>query len=523
MMNRNESLKKAINTQEFDLIVIGGGATGMGCAVDAASRGLKTLLLEQQDFGKGTSSRSTKLIHGGLRYLQQGNIKLVKEALKERGLLCQNAPHLVGHRKFVIPLYHYYEGPFYGAGLKLYDALAGSLGLESSEFLSKDRTIKAIPQIKQEGLKGGLVYYDGQFDDARLLITLAHTAEDLGAICLNYIQVIDLIKENGLVCGVIAINSSTGESLSFRSKGVINATGVFADGIRRVDFPESSLMMAPSQGVHLVLDSTFLNQDSALLVPKTEDGRVLFMVPWYDKVLVGTTDTLKEHIELEPKPLDFEIDFILSESAKYLTKPPKREDVLSVFTGLRPLVRQQSKASKALSRDHVIEVSSSNLITVVGGKWTTYRKMAEDTIDHSFKILNLDSIASRTEHLKLHGYLKTKDPKDPLSNYGTDLEIIKQIAKENSEFEKLIHPKLPYTQAEVVFAVRFEKALHLEDVLSRRLRALLLDAQSTIECAPLVCKIMMKELGLGLEWFEKELQNFKLVAKNYCLNSTKRE
>ncbi len=515
-MQRQEILKKAIDVQEFDVIIIGGGATGLGCLVDAVSRGLKALLLEQQDFGKGTSTRSTKLIHGGLRYLQQGNIKLVKEALKERGLLCQNAPHLVHQRRFVIPLYHFYETPFYGTGLKIYDALAGSYGLEPSRHLSKEEVIHEIPEVKRENLRGGFVYYDGQFDDARLLITLALTAYDLDGLCLNYIKVIDFIKENGQIKGVVAQDGLNFTTHYFKSKTVINATGVFADALRAQDRSDAVKMMAPSQGIHLVLPKKFLSKESALLVPKTDDGRVLFLVPWHDKVLVGTTDTLKEHIELEPVALDEEIEFILKEASKFLSKAPKRSDVLSVFAGLRPLVNQKSKASKAISRDHTIEISESGLVTIVGGKWTTYRKMAEDTIDAVAKHLQMNWKKSVTEHLRLHGHL-SDDEHLTSTQYGTDYPLILEIIKENQEYRERIHPNLPFLKAEVIFAVRYEMAIHLEDVLSRRLRALLLDAKSTIECAGDVAKIMAKELGLDLNWADEELLKFKDLAKLYQL------
>jgi glycerol-3-phosphate dehydrogenase len=521
MMNRNELYKKAINHSSFDVIIIGGGATGLGCAVDACSRGLKVLLLEQQDFGKGTSSRSTKLIHGGLRYLQQGNIKLVKEALKERGLLCRNAPHLVSQRKFLVPIYHYLDGPFYGAGLKIYDALAFSYGLDSSKFLTKEEVLQAAPEIKKENLKGGLVYADGQFDDARLLMTLAHTMIDLGGICLNYCKVIDFIKIDGVIQGVVAEDLITHESFHFHSQVVVNATGVFSDELRKRDQKEAENLMAPSQGIHLVLPKAFLSKETAILVPKTEDGRVLFLVPWLDKVLAGTTDTLKEHIELEPKPLEEEIDFILTESAKYLDKAPKREDVLSVFAGLRPLVQQKSKSTKAISRDHVIEISSSNLVTIVGGKWTTYRKMAEDTIDACSKQLKANWTKSKTETLKLHGFLDHPFENQTFLHYGSDREILLAIQKEDLSFSELLHPNLPYLKAEIVFAVRYEMAIHLEDFLARRTRSLLLDAKSTLQIAPEVAKIMAKELGTGCEWIDNELKNFRVLAENYALNSTK--
>ncbi len=514
-MHREELLKKARKESSFDVIIIGGGASGLGSAVDAASRGLKVLLVEQLDFGKGTSSKSTKLIHGGLRYLQQGNIKLVREALKERGLLTKNAPHLVSQRRFLIPVYRWFELPFYGAGLKIYDFLSFSYSLKKTEILSKKEVIEAAPEIQQNGLKGGLVYSDGQFDDARLLITLARTAVDLGAICLNYMKVVKLVKENGQLHGLIAEDFFTKENITFSGKVILNATGVFADHIRHQDDPEAHTMMAPSQGIHLVLPKNFLSQETAVLIPHTADGRVLFVVPWHDKVLLGTTDTFKKTIDLEPHYQEEEIEFLLKESAKYLNKAPTRKDILSIFAGLRPLIREKNKPTKAISREHLIEVSLSGLVTLVGGKWTTFRKMGEDAIDACLKILNIRKKHSRTEQLKLHGYLETFDANDPLLPYGTDKEAILKIAKAQPEYAKKIHPKLPYIKAEILFAVREEMARRLEDVLCRRTRALFLDAKSTLEAAYDVAKIMAAELSLADDWIDQELKDFREIATHF--------
>ncbi len=520
-MNRREMIEAAQRDEIFDMIIIGGGATGLGAAVDAASRGYKTVLFEQSDFAKGTSSRSTKLIHGGLRYLEQGNIKLVKEALHERGRLCKNAPHMVHHRSFLVPLYHYWEAPFYGIGLKVYDLLAGSLGIEKSKYLTKDQVIAQIPTIETHGLKGGVIYYDGQFDDARLAMTLAHTAADLGAFLVNYMKVIDLIKEDGLVKGVIVQDLETGTDIHIFGKVVINATGVFTDSVRYLDTPESALMITPSQGVHVVLPPEFLPSNHALLVPKTADGRVLFIVPWLNRILMGTTDTLKEFSELEPKALDEEIDFILEQGGKYLSKKPQREDILSVFAGLRPLVRQASKETKSISRDHSIVISPNQLISIAGGKWTTYRKMAEDVIDQAIITGNLKKIPCKTYELKLHGYMDSYSTLDPWSVYGTDQEIIKLIMEESPEYKEALSQALPYLAAEVIFATRYEMAIHIEDVLSRRTRALFLDAQAASDAAPFVARLMAKELGHGLKWCEAEVKNFRKLAQNYGLNSTK--
>ncbi len=379
-MNREDMLTRIQNPAvKWDFIIIGGGATGVGTAIDAASRGYQTLLIEQADFGQGTSSRSTKLVHGGVRYLQQGNISFVLEALKERGLLRQNAPHLVHNLPFVVPNYDWWEGPFYGIGLKLYDILSGKHGFGSSEMLSKEETIRHIPTIETEGLRGGVIYYDGQFDDARLVIDMAETAAEQGGTLINYMKVTSLIKSTNMVSGVTARDMETGKEFQIKAKVVINATGVFTDSVLKMDDPQAEAMISPSQGIHIVLDKSFLPGDSAIMVPHTDDGRVLFAIPWHDRVIVGTTDTPVDEIPLEPQPFQEEIEFLLSHTARYLTKDPTPGDVLSAFAGLRPLIRAgDQENTAALSRDHTLHISRSGLVTITGGKWTTYRKMAED-------------------------------------------------------------------------------------------------------------------------------------------------
>ena len=389
----------------WDLLIIGGGATGLGAAVDASARGYRTLLVEQHDFAKGTSSRSTKLVHGGVRYLKQGNVSLVLEALHERGLLVENAPHLVHHLSFIVPIYSWWEGPFYGIGLKLYDRLAGRLGLSPSSLLSREETIRRIPTIEQNGLMGGVSYYDGQFDDSRLAINLAQTVFDLGGVAVNYLQVTGLIHEDGLISGVHIRDMLSDEAYEISARAVINATGVFCDTIRRMDDPEARSIIAPSQGAHVVLPKAFLPGDAAIMVPHTPDGRVLFAVPWHDHVVVGTTDIAVETTSLEPLPMEEEIDFILTTSAKYLSKAPARSDVLSVFAGLRPLVKVgDARSSAAMSRDHTILIANSGLLTITGGKWTTYRKMAQDVIDQAEPVAGFDRRPCRTEHLQIHGW-----------------------------------------------------------------------------------------------------------------------
>jgi len=510
IVKREQMLKSLDSTSQWDVLVIGGGATGLGIAVDAASRGFKTILLEQSDFAKGTSSRSTKLIHGGLRYLQQGNLTLVAEALKERGLLCKNAPQLVHPLPFLVPNYKWWEGPFYGIGIKLYDLLAGKLGLESSHFLSKEETIKSIPTIETKDLRGAIVYYDGQFDDARLAITLAHTAADLGAVLLNYMPVTGFIKKRGLIEGVIAKDSLGDQKISLKARVVVNATGVFCDALRKLDDGKTTKIIAPSQGIHLVLPRSFMPSKTALLIPHTEDGRVLFFVPWHKHILLGTTDTPKKTIELEPRPLEEEIDFLLTYAKRYLASVPKRSDVLSMFAGLRPLVKVGSaKTTATLSRDHSIIISPSGLLTICGGKWTTYRKMAEDAVNKALLIGGLPDRSCVTSTLKLWGYKAKTKYDDPLAVYGDNLPLL------NKKSSKQIHKRLPYLESQILFAIREEMAETIEDVLSRRTRSLLLDVNAAIECAPHVAKLLAKEKQLSKKWEKEELNAFKKLAKQY--------
>lgn len=516
-MNRERMIREIEEQPDnWDVIIIGGGATGLGAAVDAASRGLRTLLLEQDDFAKGTSSRSTKLIHGGLRYLQQGNIGLVTEALKERGLLCQNAPHLVYHLPFLVPNYHWWEGPFYGIGLKVYDMLAGSLGIEKSKRLSKDQILEAIPTIETKDLRGGVIYYDGQFDDARLAITLAKTAASKQGFLINYMKVKGLIKKNEIIVGVKAQDLETGKTYNLHSKTVINATGVFSDEVLRMDDKQAKQLIAPSQGIHIVLPKSFQPGDMALLIPHTEDNRVIFLVPWHDRVLVGTTDTSIKKPSLEPKPLEEEIEFLLKHASIYLKKDPKREDILSVFTGLRPLIKgDDEKETASLSRDHTILVSSSGLITIAGGKWTTYRKMAEDVIDKAIEVGNLPERNCITKSLKLAGFEESLNPLSHLNLYGSDKKFLKEEIKKDKSLKEYLHPNLPYLWVEVIWAIQKEMARTVEDILSRRTRSLLLDAKASIEIAPKIAECLTKELNKNKEWEKAQVESFLKIAKNY--------
>lgn len=519
-MNRHEMLTRLrASAADWDIIIIGGGATGLGTAVEAAARGYKTLLLEQGDFAHGTSSRSTKLIHGGVRYLKQGNVTLVLEALRERGLLLQNAPHLVHHLAFVVPLYDWWEGPFYGIGLKLYDMLAGKLGLGPSQILSREETLERLPTLEPEGLKGGVIYYDGQFDDARLAICLAQTAVDLGATAINYTKVVSLLKEGAFVTGVRVENVLTGEIIELQSRVVINATGVFCDAIRRLDDNEAATIIAPSQGIHLVLDKSFLAGEYAIMVPHTDDGRVLFAIPWHDRTLVGTTDTPVDEIQAEPKPLAEEIEFLLKHAARYLTKDPMPQDVLSVFAGLRPLVKSgHSESTSALSRDHTLMISSSGLITITGGKWTTYRKMAEDTVNQAAVLADLPEKTSVTEHLRLHGWQQADESLAPRQGYGAEAADLQKVLQENPAYRERLHPNLPYSAGEVIWATRHEMACTLEDVLSRRTRALLLDAKASLAIAPQVAKLMAQELGFDETWENQQLAHYGDLVKSYFMS-----
>lgn len=518
-MTRNVMLSKLESTDIWDFIIIGGGATGIGCAVEAASRGYKTLLLEQSDFAKGTSSRSTKLVHGGVRYLQQGNISLVLEALKERGILRRNAPHLVHDLPFVVPNYDWWEGPFYGIGLKLYDALAGKEGFGPSELLSKEETLENLPTIEQEGLRGGVRYYDGQFDDARLSINMAQTAYEQGGVLINYMKVTSLIKDDEMICGAEAVDLETGKNYSLNAKAVINATGVFTDSIRKMDNPNSNNIIVSGQGVHIVLDKSFLPSESAIMVPHTDDGRVLFAIPWHNKILVGTTDTPVEEYKLEPTPFEEEIEFLLSHTARYLTKDPTHKDIKSVFAGLRPLVKSgEDENTAAISRDHTLNISRSGLLTITGGKWTTYRKMAEDTIDQAITMAGLDFEESVTKELRIHGFHNHADEFGDLDIYGSDAVAITELLKKDHSNKTKLHESFSTVKGEIIWTIRNEMARTVDDFLSRRTRSLLLDAEASLEIAPTIAKIMAEEFNYSQDWVDEQVLQFEKIAKNYIVN-----
>ena len=481
-------LRKLEETEKWDFIIIGGGATGLGSAIEASSRGYKTLLLEQSDFAKGTSSRSTKLVHGGVRYLRQGNLSLVLEALKERGILRRNAPHLVHDLPFIVPNYDWWEGPFYGIGLKLYDALAGKEGFGPSKILSKKETLNHIPTIEVEGLRGGVIYYDGQFDDARLSINMAETAYEQGAVILNYMPVTELIKEEGMITGVRAGDSENNKDYYLEAKVVINATSVFTDSVRKMDDPDCKNIIVSGQGVHIVLDKSFLPGDSAIMVPETDDGRILFAIPWRDHVIVGTTDTPVNEFLLEPVPFEEEIEFLVSHAA--------------------------------ISRDHTINISRSGLLTITGGKWTTYRKMAEDTIDQAITLGHLDYEASVTKELRIHGYHSHADEFGNFEIYGSDAIAIQELLEESKDYKELLHPMYSNLVGEVIWAVRNEMARTVDDFLSRRTRFLLKNAKASIEIAPKIAQIIAKELNKDKKWVKNQIEQFSNIASKYIVDIT---
>jgi glycerol-3-phosphate dehydrogenase len=519
-------LSRVRNRKEpWDIVVIGGGATGAGVAVDAAMRGYAVLLLEREDFGKGTSSRATKLVHGGVRYLEQGNISLVMEALKERGILLRNAPHIVHDLRFVVPNYSWWEAPFYGIGMKVYDLLAGKYGFGKSKILSLGETLQLLPTISQDGLRGGVIYHDGQFDDARLLIHLMATAADHGATVLNYAGVVGLKKDDsGFINGAVAVDGESGERFEIPAHVVVNATGIFTDEVRSMAEPTIERMVTPSQGIHLVLDRTFLPGDTALLVPHTDDGRVLFAVPWHERTLVGTTDTPINNVSYEPLPFEEEIEFVLETAGRYLSHKPTRDDILSVYVGIRPLVKPIGSTggkTSALSRDHTIHIDNSGLLTIVGGKWTTYRHMAEDCVDHAITLGELNDAPCTTATAHIHGYYQHPQELGSLSVYGTDSAGVLALAKEDPELAKPLHPDLPYIGAEIVWAARHEMSRSLDDALARRTRAIILNAKATVAIAPAVAKLLARELGKDEAWAAAQVKSFVAMAAQYIAQGSK--
>ncbi len=497
-MNRNAMLQQLAETVTWDMVIVGGGATGLGTAIDAATRGYKVLLAERFDFGKGTSSRSTKLIHGGVRYLAQGNFKLVTEALRERGMLLKNAPHITSIQSFIVPVFSIWEKIYYTAGLALYDLLAGKLSVGKSKTLSKKQVLDKIPSLQPEKLFGGIRYFDGQFDDARLCVDLAFTAAAHGACVLNYCNVIAFEKNKGIIDNVVLEDTISRKKHSVRCKTVINATGVFAGTIAKMDDADTNELIMPSQGIHLVVDRKFFPEQDALMIPKTEDGRVLFAVPWHNKVVIGTTDTPVAGIIEEPKALEDEVDFLIHHFNKYNARAIQKKDVLSVFAGLRPLIRSSpGKSTSLLSRDHTIIVTKSRLVTVTGGKWTTYRKMAEEAVNNAAFVAQLPKKKCITSNL-------------PIQYYSVKSEGLYAAEK--------IHPEYLYTCSEVIDHIRKGMALTVEDILARRMRLLFLDAKAAMEAAPVVALLLQKERVQTDEWREEQIISFQTLARQYLLS-----
>ena len=519
---RRDLLAHLAQPTRYDVAVIGGGATGLGVALDAAARGLRVVLLESHDFAKGTSSRATKLVHGGVRYLAQGNVALVREALHERTTLLHNAPHLAQPLAFVMPTYALWEAPFYGLGLKMYDALAGKAGLGATQWLSREQTLQLLPTAAPAGLKGGVKYWDGQFDDARLALALARSAAAHGALLVNYCPVSDLLHDQGRVVGLRCQDIESGRSFDVRAGCVINATGVWVDALRQQDGlalgRNVKPMVAPSQGVHVVVDREFLPSDHALMVPKTRDGRVLFGVPWLGQVILGTTDSPRHDLAREPEPFEHEVDFILGESARYLRRAPTRADVRSRWVGLRPLVKPPSDEgdnTKRLSREHTVIVSRSGLVTVTGGKWTTYRAMAEDVLEKCFeKRLLPRSAHGVTQNLALVGAQAWHSGQPRICDapgwhsYGADAAWAQSLPGAKRELTAGL------SEAMVRFAARYEYARTVEDVLARRSRLLFLDARRASAVAAQVGQILQEETGQAAQ-----VGAFEQLANSYLLAS----
>lgn len=483
-MNREKSVDALRAGERWDIAVIGGGATGLSAALDAAARGYRTVLIEAHDFAKATSSRSTKLIHGGVRYLRQGNVSLVRDSLRERAFLLRNAPSLTRRQAFIVPAYRRMDRPFYGIGLKLYDALAGRLSLGPSTILSRHEVLREAPATRAAGLRGGVRYFDGQFDDARLAVSLAQSIHDAGGVAVNYVRAEKLLKEGGKIAGLLARDAETGMEFELRARVVINATGVFTDAVRKLDESQTLPLVTASQGAHIVVDQKFLPGPSALMVPKTKDGRVLFAIPWMGRVLIGTTDTPVNSVALEPKPLAAEVEFLLEHAAIYLEKAPSDSDILSVFAGLRPLVKAAAQNTASLSRDHAIFVSDAGLVTIVGGKWTTCRKMGEDVVTRAAEVASLPRRECRTRTRALHA------APEPGWSSGPSPELAVRAARE-------------------------EMARTVEDVLARRARTLMVDARAAMDAAPVVADALRRELGRDAAWQQAQIESFRSLARDY--------
>jgi glycerol-3-phosphate dehydrogenase len=503
--------------EPWDVLVIGGGASGLGAAVEAASRGYRTLLVERSDFAKGTSSRSTKLVHGGVRYLEQLNLTLVTDALRERGHMLRNAPHLVHDQQFVVPAYSYASLPYYGFGLKVYELLSGKLSFGRSEMLSAKSTLERLPGLTGVGLRGGILYHDGQFDDARYAISLLRTLQDLGGVAINYVEAVALLQSGGKTIGITARDREDDAAFDLQAKVVINACGVFSEDTLSMEHKKHESMLAVSQGTHFVLPHSFLAGSTALMIPKTADGRVLFAIPWHGSTIVGTTDVPVARASAEPRALASEKKFILDHIERYFGQRPGAKEILSVWSGLRPLVKKAGVKTSQLSRDHTILVSPTGVVTVTGGKWTTYRRMGQDTINRASEVASLPKLPSRTLELKIHGWAmdSTGAASDWERVYGSDVPLLHALSCEDSGLDALLHPRLPFRAREVVWAARHEMARTVEDILARRTRALFLDARAAMEAAPDVAGLLARELNRSESRKTKDLADFLEVAAGY--------
>ena len=492
-MNRNEIIQELESAEDIDILVIGGGASGLGVALDGMSRGFKVAVLEKVDYGKGTSSKATKLLHGGVRYLQNGDVALVIEALREREYVLTKAPHLSRIQKFVIPHYSHWEGWYYWAGLKTYDLLSANRSLGRTSKISKSETLRLLPNLKKEGLKGGIVYSDGQFDDTRLCIDLVSTLHQKGSLTINYCSVDNFLYNNeGKIAGVKATDRILERTIEVKAKCVVNATGVFAEQTMALESEDTDIKIVPARGSHVVIDRSFLNSDEAIMIPKTSDGRVLFLVPWKNVVIMGTTDVVSENLTMEPKATDVEIDFILQNASQYLERIPTRKDILSTFAGLRPLAapKKEGKKSKEISRSHKVIQSNAGLFSLLGGKWTTFRKMGEDTVDEIIDCGVLPHKRSKSEGIDIHN--------------GTP--------KTDGDF---IHVKLPYTWSELQTYLENEQVQHAEDLLCRRTRCILLHKEATLSILDQAIQKIANHLGYDEKWMDQEKKRFMEIANSY--------
>ena len=516
-LSRAATLDRATELRPWHVIVAGGGCTGIATALDASARGYRTLLIERDDFTGGTSSRSTKLVHGGVRYLRQGQVQMVYRALEERWRLRRNAPHLVRSLPLVVPAYRRWEQPWYGAGLKVYDALAVGRGLGRSRLLSRRRCLNRLSALRARGLRGGVLFHDGQFDDSRLGWAMVRTAANLGCVPLNYAEVTGLVESRGAIRGVRVRDRLGGAEWVARGAVVVNATGPFADALRDMDEPGPGPGVVLSRGAHIVVSSAFLPGETALLVPSTDDGRVLFAIPWHGHVVIGTTDVPVANPSREPVPGDGEVDYLLDHVGRYLARPPGRPDIRSAWAGLRALVPEGSGGNTAaLSRDHRVSVSRRGLVTVTGGKWTTCRRVGRDTVDMATDAGGLSPAHSVTANLRLYGYTTRRDLLAPWRVYGAQADSVRDMRDEDPGLGELMHPGLPYRLGQAAWASRHEMAVRVEDVLARRTRALFLNARAAVRAAPGVARVMAAELGRGDDWVEAEVRAFKELAKGYC-------